>query len=86
MDTDGPAPKILIADKGYDSDAVREDLQARGAEPIIPIKRNRLVQVPVDGHISAPRNRVERCFNRLKNARRSLPATTRPRPAPAASR
>lgn len=70
MDEDGPAPKVLIADKGYDSDAIREDLQARGAEPVIPMKRNRLVQVPIDGFIYALRNRVERCFNRLKNERR----------------
>ncbi|WP_425502093.1 IS5 family transposase [Prosthecomicrobium pneumaticum] len=72
-DEGGPAPRVLIADKGYDSDAIREDLRARGAEPVIPMKRNRLVQVPqvpVDGFVYALRNRIERCFNRLKNARR----------------
>ena len=26
MEEPGPGPKILIADKGYDSDAIREDL------------------------------------------------------------
>ena len=35
MEEPGPGPKILIADKGYDSDAIREDLVKRGAEPII---------------------------------------------------
>jgi hypothetical protein len=30
----GPEPKVLIADKGYDSDAIREDLIARMAEPV----------------------------------------------------
>ncbi|HLA03057.1 MAG TPA: transposase, partial [Aestuariivirga sp.] len=35
LDEPGPEPKILIADKGYDSDTVREDLVRRGAEPVI---------------------------------------------------
>ena len=30
MDDDAPPPKVLIADKGYDSDAIREDVKARG--------------------------------------------------------
>lgn len=70
MDKDDPAPKVTIADKGYESDAIHEDLKARGAEPIISMKRNRLVQVPVDDYIYDLRTQVERCFNRLMNARR----------------
>jgi hypothetical protein len=35
MDEPGPEPKVLIADKGYDSDAIREDLVKRGAESVI---------------------------------------------------
>ena len=37
---------------------------------MIPTKKNRRVQIATDGAIYAPRNRIERCFNRLKNARR----------------
>lgn len=37
---------------------------------MIPTKRNRLIQVPVDPAIYALRNMVECCFNKLKNARR----------------
>jgi len=37
---------------------------------MIPTKRNRKVQLPVDPAIYALRNMVERCFNKLKNARR----------------
>ena len=33
-------------------------------------KRNRLVQLPVNAAIYALRNMVERCFNKLNNARR----------------
>jgi len=70
MDDDLPPPKVLIADKGYDSDAIREDVRARGGEPVIPPRRNRKVQTQVDCYIYALRNMVERCINKLKNARR----------------
>lgn len=70
MDADGPAPKVLLADKGYDADFIREDMERRGGTAMIPTKRNRLIQLPVDAAIYALRNMVERCFNKLKNARR----------------
>ena len=70
MDADGPAPKVLLADKGYDADFIREDMERRGGVAMIPTKRNRLVQLPIDAAIYALRNMVERCFNKLKNARR----------------
>ena len=47
----GPEPKGLIADKGYDSDAIREDLIARKAEPVIPMRRTRKAQNSIDGAI-----------------------------------
>ena len=56
--------------KGYDSDAIREDLIARQVEPVIPMRRNRKAQDPIDGAIYALRNLVERCFNKLKHSRR----------------
>jgi transposase len=67
---DGPEPKVLFADKGYDADFIRQDMEKRGGLAIIPPRRNRKIQPPIDGHIYAPRNRVERCFNKMKNARR----------------
>ena len=70
MNADGPAPKVLLADKGYDADFIREDMEKRGGTAMIPTKRNRLIQLPVDPAIYALRNMVERCFNNLKNARR----------------
>ena len=66
----GPKPKVLIADRGYDSDAIREDLIARETEPVIPMRRNRKAQDAVDSAIYALRNLIERCFNKLKNSRR----------------
>ena len=70
MEAEGPAPKVLLADKGYDADFIRDDMQRRGGFAMIPTKRNRLVQLPVDDAIYALRNIIERCFNKLKNARR----------------
>ena len=70
MDAEGPAPKVLLADKGYDADFIRDDMGKRGGFAMIPTKKNRLVQIAVDGAIYALRNIIERCFNKLKNARR----------------
>ena len=70
MDEEAPDPMTLIADKGYDSDAIRDDLQERGAEPVIPTKSNRKVQRPVERKTYALRNRIERFFNKIKNSRR----------------
>ena len=70
MDADGPAPKVLLAYKGYDADFIRDDMERPGRVTMIPMKHNRLVQIPVDPAIYALRNMVERCFNKLKNAPR----------------
>ena len=70
MDADAPEPKVLIADKGYDADRIRERTEAKGGTTVIPMRRGRKVQTPIDDHIYALRNRIERCFNKLKNARR----------------
>ena len=70
MDADGPAPRVLLADKVYDADFIREDMEKRGGTAMIPTKRNHLIQLPVDAAIYALHNMVERCFNKLKNARR----------------
>ncbi len=70
MDADGPVPKVLLADKGYDADFIRKDMEKRGGTAMIPTKRSRLIQLPVDPAVYALQNMVERCFNKLKNARR----------------
>jgi hypothetical protein len=56
----GPAPKVMLGDKGYDADAILADLDTRGVAAVIPPKRNRKVQPVIDGHIYALRNLVER--------------------------
>ena len=70
MDEPAPEPKVLIADRGYDSDAIRDDLDKRGVTPIIPGRRNRREPKPVDGFIYSLRNQIERCFAKMKQSRR----------------
>ena len=70
MDEPGPRPCVLLADKGYDADFIRTDLEARGVASVIPAKRNRKIQPVIDGHIYSLRNLVERCFSKLKHSRR----------------
>jgi transposase len=65
-----PDPETMLGDKGYDSDAIREDLERRGVDPVIPTKANRKVQRPVERKTYRLRNRIERFFNKLKNSRR----------------
>ena len=70
MDEPAPDPALMLADKGYDSDAIRCDLQRRGADPVIPTRSNRKIQIPVEKITYALRNRIERFFNKLKHSRR----------------
>jgi hypothetical protein len=41
-----PAPRIMIADRGYDADSIRQSVEAQGGVPVIPMRRNRKVQRP----------------------------------------
>ncbi len=63
-------PGALLADKGYDSDAIRQDLRDRGASPEIPTKSNRTEQYSVDKALYALRARVEHRMCHLKEQRR----------------
>lgn len=58
------------ADKSYDSNAIRVDLERRGIEPVIPPRSNRKEAIRYDKTKYRERNRVERLFNRLKQFRR----------------
>jgi transposase len=60
----------LLADKGYDADAIRQKLADAGMEAVIPAKRNRRNPAPHDRVKYRWRNRIERLFNTLNNWRR----------------
>lgn len=60
----------VLADKGYDSDANRRAIRARGAVPCIPPRKNRTTAIEYDRHLYKERNVVERYFGRIKQYRR----------------
>lgn len=60
----------LIADKGYDSNAVRDLVARRGAEAVIPSTTSRRAPIPYDRTAYRARNLVERLWCRLKDWRR----------------
>ena len=60
---------FLIADKGYDSQAVLDMVRERGMEPVIPPRKNRKESRDYDKHLYKMRPLVENAFLRLKEWR-----------------
>ena len=67
---EGQQADAVLADKAYDSNDLRNKIAAMKAEAVIPSKRNRKIFIPHDIEAYKHRNRIERCFNRLKHFRR----------------
>ena len=65
-----PTPTTVVADRGYDSNAVLDLITRSGAQPSIPSCARRIVRRSVDPAIYRQRNQVERFFCRLKHFRR----------------
>lgn len=63
-------PGAMLADKGYDSDAIRHDVRDSGATPEIPTRSNRTVQYSVSKPLYALRSRIECFIGHLKEQRR----------------
>ncbi|MCP3463217.1 IS5 family transposase [Bradyrhizobium sp. CCGUVB23] len=61
---------MLLADRGYDADWIRELAMKKGAWANIPPKRNRNDPICFGPHLYRARNQVERFFNRIKQCRR----------------
>lgn len=59
-----------IGDKGYDSNHIREELEKRGINPVIPPRKNRNEEIEYDEEKYRLRNQVERFFGKLKEFRR----------------
>lgn len=67
---EGHTGKAVLADKAYDSNALREIIAAMGAQAVIPSNRSRKVIIPHDALAYINRNRIERTFGRMKHFRR----------------
>jgi transposase len=61
---------IVLADKAYDADRVRELIQEQGATPNIPPKSNRKWKPRFSERLYHERNLIERSFSKLKHFRR----------------
>jgi len=61
---------LVHGDKGYDTDAVRRKIEAKGAAPNIPPKSNRVWKSCFSPFLYRHRNAIERMFGRLKDFRR----------------
>jgi transposase len=61
---------VVIADKGYDSQAVVDTIEATGAEAVIPPRTNRTQQRDYDRERYRDRNLAERFWNKAKQYRR----------------
>lgn len=66
---EGIVAEHLIADKGYDSDAIVEQATSRGMNAVIPPRNNRTTQRPYDEELYKLRHLVENAFLHLKRWR-----------------
>ena len=62
--------EVVIGDKGYDSDEVVETIEAKGAEAVIPPRRNRKEPRSYDAERYKDRNLAERFGHKIKQFRR----------------
>jgi transposase len=67
---DGFQAEAVLADRAYDNNDLRQTIADMGAQAVIPSTRSRKVPIPHDAAAYKERNRIERCFNRLKHFRR----------------
>ncbi|WP_317705330.1 IS5 family transposase [Methylomarinovum caldicuralii] len=66
---EGIDAQYLLADKGYDSDALIAQAKEQGMEPVIPSRRNRRHRREYDKHLYRLRHLVENAFLHLKRWR-----------------
>ena len=60
---------MLLADRAYDSNRLRDELAARGAVANVRPMKGRLEQLPFDRELYKQRNVVERFFKKIKHFR-----------------
>lgn len=66
----GFSPTAVLADRAYDAGSLRQIIADIGAKAVIPSTRSRKTPIPHDTAIYRCRNKIERCFNKLKHFRR----------------
>jgi len=66
---EGIDAQYLLADKGYDSNAIIAQAREQGMEPVIPPRKNRKEPRDYDKHLYRLRHLVENAFLHLKRWR-----------------
>lgn len=66
---DGFAAENLLADKGYDTDAILDQVASQGMVPVIPPRKNRKTQRNYDKELYKTRDLIENAFLDLKRWR-----------------
>ena len=59
----------LLADRGYDTNAILKQASTQGMQPVIPPKKNRITQRNYDQDLYTLRHLVENAFLHLKRWR-----------------
>ena len=59
-------PTYLLADKGYDTDAIRSSLRENGIRAAIPPRSHRKTTIRWNRRLYRERNRIERMIGHLK--------------------
>ena len=67
---DGVPFQVVIGDKGYDKKALVQEIEAKGAEAVIPTLSNRKEQRVIDTERYKDRNLAERFWHKVKQYRR----------------
>ena len=49
-----PTPSVLLADRGYDADSIRETMDKRDVLPVIPMRKSRKKKARWRGPITRP--------------------------------
>ncbi len=65
-----PETAMVLADKAYDANAIREMINDQGAWANIPPRSNRKDPICFSPYLYKARNLVERFFNKIKHFRR----------------
>ena len=71
-----PAAPVLIADRGYDADWLRQALRARGTRPCIPSRAGRTKPIRHGKQLYRARTKSRSCSGGSRTGGASTPATT----------
>ncbi len=64
--------QVVLADKAYDANWIRDMIWEQGAEANIPSKSNRIIPKSLNKDLYKKRNLVERFFGRIKKSFRRI--------------